>query len=70
MSDERAHDLDAEFIYPSDVDVLETGSERGDLVFTLALPCPECGTALKVETRSEPVVEGDFELLLDDSLYD
>lgn len=70
MSDECAHDLDAEYIYPSDVDILETENDGGDVVFTLALPCPECGTALKVRTRSESVVEGDFELPLDDSLYD
>lgn len=70
MSDECAHDLDAEYIYPSDVDILETENDGDDVVFTLALPCPECGTALKVETRSESIVEGDFELPLDDSLYD
>lgn len=70
MSDECAHDLDAEFVYPSDVDVLGTGNDGGDVVFTLALPCPECGAALEIEARSESIREGDFELPLDDSLYD
>ena len=70
MSDECTHELDAEYIYPSDIDVLETENDGKDVVFTLALPCPECGTALEVRARSESIVEGDFELPLDDSLYD
>jgi hypothetical protein len=70
MSDECPHDLDAEYVYPSDVDVLATANDGEDVVFTLALPCPECGAALEVEAGSESVVEGDFELPLDDSLYD
>lgn len=70
MSDECPHDLDAEYVYPSDVDVLATANDSEGIVFTLALPCPECGAALEVEARSESVVEGDFELPLDDPLYD
>lgn len=70
MSDECPQDLDAEFIYPSDVDVLEMANDGENVVFTLALSCPECGTPLEIEARSEAVAEGDFELPLDDSLYD
>lgn len=36
MSDACTHDLDAEFIYPSDVDVLQTANDGEDVVFTLA----------------------------------
>jgi hypothetical protein len=70
MNDDCGHDLDANYRYPSDVDVLGTANDGDGTVFTPALPCPECGAALEVEARSETVVEGDFELPLDDSLYD
>ena len=70
MSDECTHELDAEYVYPSDVDVLATANDGEGVVFTLALPCPEYGVALGGGAGSESVVEGDFELPLDDSRYD
>lgn len=70
MSDECTHELDAEYVYPSDVDVLGTENDGETVVFTLALPCPECGRALEITARSETITEGDFQLPLDDSRYD
>jgi hypothetical protein len=65
------HDLDAEYLYPGDTDVLELyeGDDRNIRV-KLALPCPECGEALELDTSVESIEEGDFELPLDDELYD
>ncbi|MES3517373.1 MAG: hypothetical protein PPP58_06900 [Natronomonas sp.] len=63
------HELEAEFLYPSDTDVLDL-YEDGGLRVRLALPCPECGTALELDAGVEAIEEGDFELPLDDELYD
>ena len=64
------HDLDAEFLYPSDATVLEVYEEAGEVRFSVALPCPTCDTALQVEATAEEVEVADFELPLDDSWYD
>jgi hypothetical protein len=64
------HDLDAEFLYPSDVDVLDLSNHGDDVVVALALPCPECDQALRVETTVSAVAEGEFDLPLDDTRYD
>ena len=66
-----AHDIDAEFVYPSDSDVLDVYVEAGELRVALAIPfCPECGTSPELETSVETVAEGEFELPLDDDRYD
>ena len=64
------HDLDAEYLYPSDADVLDIYDGEGGLRVTLAIACPECGEALSLDASVETVEEGDFELPLDDDLYD
>ncbi len=64
------HDLDPEYLYPSDVDVLDVDDEDGTTQIAVALPCPECDAALRVDTAVTSVTEGDFELPLDDSRYD
>lgn len=64
------HELDAEYLYPGDTDILEIAEEDGGISVTLALPCPECGDALSVTASVDSVEEGDFELPLDDELYD
>ncbi|PSP41376.1 hypothetical protein BRC63_04255 [Halobacteriales archaeon QH_10_70_21] len=64
------HEVEAEYLYPSDTDVLNIEAEAGDVVVTLAAPCPECGTGLAIEATVETVEDGDFELPLDDELYD
>lgn len=72
MSSEREHEheLEAEYLYPSDVDVLGVDERNGELVVEFALPCPECGDALEVDARVTNVEESDLDLPLDDEYYD
>jgi hypothetical protein len=67
---DHEHDLEVEYIYPSDVDVLDVNQRGGDLVVEFALPCPECGDALELEATVTEVGESDLELPLDDEYYD
>lgn len=67
---EHEHDLDAEYLYPSDVDVLNVVERDGELVAEFALPCPECNDALELEAQVTRVEESDIELPLDDEYYD
>ncbi|WP_411714641.1 hypothetical protein [Natronomonas sp.] len=64
------HELDAEFLHPSDADVLEIADHDGGLQVKFALACPECGHSLVLESAVESVEEGEFDLPLDDELYD
>lgn len=64
------HELDAEYIYPSDADVLSIEDGDGEVRVTIALPCPNCGQALSLESTVDSVAEGDFDLPLDDEMYD
>lgn len=65
------HDVEAEFLYSSGVDVLDIEeAANGDVRVTFAAPCPDCGTGLALEAIVASVAEGDFELPLDDELYD
>jgi hypothetical protein len=50
-------------------DAGRTGRVPGGTL-SLAAPCPNCGTGLALEARVESVEDGDFELPLDDELYD
>lgn len=64
------HELDAEYIYPSDADILSIEDVDGEVRVTIALPCPNCGQALSLESTIDSVEEGDFDLPLDDEMYD
>jgi len=66
------HDLDPEYLYPSDGQLLEIFEDAGDTVFRIALPCPECDQAVEVTARTESVEEADLELPLEDTedVYD
>jgi len=66
------HDLDAEYLYPSDVDVLGLEGRGGNLVVRFALPCPDCGEALEVGATVDSIEESDLDLPLDDAeeVYD
>ncbi|MFC6733453.1 MULTISPECIES: hypothetical protein [unclassified Haladaptatus] len=63
-----SHPLDAEFLYPSDAEVLaiEQRDDSDALVVTLALPCPECGHDLRVETQVSSVEETVMEARMED----
>jgi hypothetical protein len=64
------HPLDPEFVHPGDVDVLGIADDHDGVYFELALPCPECSTALEIHAPVGEVIEGEFELPLDDARYD
>ncbi len=70
MADEPEYDLDAEYLYPSDADVLDISSSEDGIRIRLAVPDPETGDGLVLETVVESVEKGDFELPLDDDRYD
>jgi hypothetical protein len=61
------HDLDPEYLYPSDAALLDIFERDDTLHFSIALPCPECEQALKVTARAESIEETDLELPLDDA---
>ncbi|WP_332899859.1 MULTISPECIES: hypothetical protein [unclassified Haladaptatus] len=52
-----AHPLEAEYLYPSDTEVLGIEHRNGDVVVVLALPCPECGHDLRVNSTVTTVEE-------------
>jgi hypothetical protein len=66
-----AADLDAEYLYPSDADVLDISNDGdGGIRVTFAVPDPETGDGLVLEATVDSVEAGDFELPLDDEYYD
>lgn len=65
-----SHDLDAEFLYPGDADIVDIYDDDGDIGVTFALSCPDCGEALSLDASVDSIEEGDFELPFDDDLYD
>jgi hypothetical protein len=70
MSDDTDFDLDAEFLYPPDADVLNISSSADGIQIRLAIPDPETGDGLVLEATVDSIEEGDFELPLDDERYD
>lgn len=60
------HDLDAEYLYPSDAQILDIDEEAGSLRFIIAVPCPDCDQTLKLTAPVEKVEETTLELPLDD----
>lgn len=68
-----SHDLDAEYLYPVDVEVLDVvDSASGEIQVELALPCPECDQPLKLTMDVASVEETELSLPLDDAedVYD
>lgn len=68
-----AHDLDAEYLYPTDVEVLDiVHGPDGAVRVELALPCPECDQPLKLTMDVVSVEETELSLPLDDAedVYD
>jgi hypothetical protein len=70
MSDTYDHDLDAEYLYPSDADVLDIFQSDDGIRVRLAVPDPETGDGLVLEALVDEIEKGDFELPLDDDRYD
>lgn len=65
-SDHR-HDLEAEYLSPSDAAILEIESADSGLELHVAVPCPECGQSLALDTTVEKISEIDLELPLEDA---
>lgn len=70
MTDEYDSDLDAEYLYPSDADVLEISQAPDGIRVKFAVPDPESGAGLVLDALVESIQEGDFELPLDDDMYE
>lgn len=66
------HEIDAEYLYPSDVEVLDLQGRDGTIRIRVAIPCPECGQALELTNIVEDIEESDLDLPLDDAedVYD
>ncbi|MDY6780022.1 MAG: hypothetical protein SV760_05665 [Halobacteria archaeon] len=67
------HDLDPEYLHPSDARVLEIyENDVGNTVVSLAVPCPNCDETLKLEAPVEDIQETTLETPLDegDDIYD
>lgn len=61
------HPLDAEYLYASDVDVLEFVDAGGTPVLRVAFPCPECGQAMEADLPVRDAEESSLELPLEDA---
>ncbi|WP_181692053.1 hypothetical protein [Natronomonas sp. LN261] len=68
--DESTDSLDAEYLYPSDADVLDISNDDGEIRVRFVVPDPETGDGLVLEAVVESIEEADFELPLDDEYYD
>jgi hypothetical protein len=60
------HDLDPEYLYPSDAQLIDIFEEDDTLSFRLALPCPECDQAFEIVARADSIEQAEYELPLDD----
>ncbi|WP_049927674.1 hypothetical protein [Halopiger goleimassiliensis] len=67
---DHEHELEAEYLSPSDATVLEIEDEDGGLRLEVVLPCPTCNEPVRASAPVESVVDADVELPVDDSIYD
>lgn len=61
-----AHDIDPEYLFPADIDVLDFVSGPNGPAIRFALACPDCGQALELEADVRGMKESDIDLPLDD----
>lgn len=61
------HDPDAEYLYPSDAEVLELYNEDDSLAIRFALPCPDCDKTLELTATVDTIGETELEVPLDDA---
>lgn len=64
---DHEHELEAEYLSPSDTEVLEIEPGEGGLRLRVAVPCPECGQTLALDAQVSSVSEIDLELPLEDA---
>ncbi|MGM0717795.1 MAG: hypothetical protein ACQET5_11625 [Halobacteriota archaeon] len=63
--------LDAEYLYPSDADILEISNDDGGRIrVRFAVPDPETGEGLVLDAVIERIEKGEFERPLDDERYE
>lgn len=61
------HELEAEYLSPSDTEVLEITPGESELDLRVAVPCPECGQTLALDAPVASITEIDLELPLEDA---
>ena len=67
---DHEHEVSAEYLYPTDADVLDIYERDGSLYVDVATMCPECSQTLALTAPVESVGEVDIDLPLDDEDYD
>lgn len=67
LTTDHDHELEAEYLSPSDAALLEIEPEREGLSLRVAVPCPECGQALALDAEVTSISEVDLELPLEDA---
>lgn len=61
------HELEAEYLSPSDAELLEVAPGDGGLELSVAVFCPECGQTLALDAPVAESSEIDLELPLEDA---
>jgi len=67
---DHEHELSAEFLYPSDADVLDIYESGDSLLVDVAVICPECSETLALTATVESVTDAEVDLPLDEEYYD
>ena len=72
QTDAHEHDLDPEFLHPTDAVVLAIFERDGTLAIRFGIPCPECGESVEAVAEVTEIEKSDLELPLDDveEIYD
>lgn len=61
------HELEAEYLSPTDAEILEIEAGEQGLQLHVAVPCPECGQTLALDAPVSAISEIDLELPLEDA---
>ncbi|WP_424004619.1 hypothetical protein ACOZ4I_07850 [Haloarcula salina] len=67
---DHEHELSAEYLYPSDADVLDIYESGESLMVDVAVICPECSDTLALTATVGSVTESTVDLPLDEEYYD
>lgn len=64
---DHPHEIDTEYIHPSDALVLELFERNNVLRIRFGVPCPECGESVEVVASADRIEPSDLELPLEDA---